>query len=132
MTDIPWKLIGYGAAALIIGLILWRVHAWREGYLERDQAVSDLAAYQDSVAEREKQEAEDRKSADARILALSVRLETAQGTIEGLRKQLIQSLVHSEKPAKDGKCDDPRIGPDYISVYNATADAATRAVSAAH
>jgi hypothetical protein len=38
VTGIPWRLIGVGTAALVVGLLLWRVSEWREGYLERDAA----------------------------------------------------------------------------------------------
>lgn len=129
LRAIPWRLIGFGAIALAVGLLLWRVGVWRTGYLERDKAVADLAAYGDAVAAREKQEAKDREDAAARSATLALTVETARATIELLRANPIQSVVYVDKPAKDGKCADPRVGPDWIRVYNETADAASRAVS---
>jgi hypothetical protein len=129
MKTIPWRLIGLGVLAIAVGLLLWRITAWRAGFLERDQAVADLAALQTATAEREEQMAKDREADAARRVALSLALENARAAIEILRAHPIVSVVYREKPAKNGKCDDPRIGPDWIGVYNDTADAATRAVS---
>lgn len=129
MTAFQLRLIGYGVAAIAIAILLWRIHAWREGYLERDAAVAAKAALEAAYAEREEQMAKDRAADDKRREALALTLETARATIEKLRANPIKSVVYREKPATNGKCDDPRIGPDYVSVWNDTADAATRAVS---
>ncbi len=129
MKSIPWRLIGLGVLVIAAGLLVWRVTAWRAGYLERDQAIADLAALHGAVAAREADMQRDREADSARRAALSLALENARAAIEVLRAHPIVSVVYREKPAKNGKCDDPRIGPDWIGVYNDTADAATRAVS---
>lgn len=127
---LPWRLIGIAAAALAVGLLLWRVTAWRAGYLERDKAVADLAAYGDAVAARDAAAATEREAAGKRSEELALRLANADGEIERLRSHPITSVVYREKPAKDGKCDDPRVGPEWFGVWNDAADIATRAVHA--
>ncbi len=61
LKRLPWKLIGYGVAALAIVLLVWRIAAWREGYQEREQAITErdaakaeLAALQKSVDDANK------------------------------------------------------------------------------
>lgn len=127
---IPWRLVGVAAAAIAAGLLLWRVTAWRAGYLERDKAVADLAAYGDAVAARGKAAAAERENAGKRSELLAIRLANADAELERLRTHPITSVVYREKPAKDGKCDDPRIGPEWFGVWDDAADIATRAVHA--
>lgn len=130
LSALQWRLIKMGAIALVAGVLIWRVSSWRNGYLERDQAVADLAAYKGAVAEREEQAARDRAADEARRKLLSMRLEEARGELADLRASPIVSVVYREKTVNGHSCPDPRIGPDWIGVYNDTADIATRAVSA--
>lgn len=44
LKALPWRLIGYCAAALAAVLLFWRVSVWREGYLERDAAIASEKA----------------------------------------------------------------------------------------
>lgn len=129
LKAVPWRLVGIVAAAAAIGLLLWRVGAWREGYLERDQAVADLAAYGDAVAARDAHAAKDREDDGKRREALALALETARAEIEDLSKHPIVSVVYRDKVVNGHSCPDPRVGPDWIRLHNETADVATRAVS---
>ncbi len=130
LAGIPWRLIGIATAAIAAGMLLWRVTAWRAGYLERDQVVSEFAAYRGAVAERDELAAKDRADAAARSELLSLSVETARAKIEELRSHPIVSAVYRDKIVNGHTCPDPRIGPEWIGVYNDTADAATAAVSA--
>jgi hypothetical protein len=130
LKALPWRLIGMIAGAAAIAFLLWRVSAWRSGYLERDQAVADLAAYKGSVAERDKQMAKDRQADEARRKLLTLKLADAENELQGLREKPITSVVYLEKIVNGHSCPDPRIGADWFGVWNDAADVATHAVSA--
>lgn len=131
LTAIPWKLIGIGIAALALALFVWRINAWHNGYKERDKAVADLAAYGEAVKAKEARMSKDRAEDESRRAALSLRLANVSTELESLRLNPPKaSVVYREKPAKNGVCDNPRIGPDWFGVYNQAADTASRAVSA--
>jgi hypothetical protein len=51
MTPLAYLRLGaYAAIAIVIGLCLWRVHAWREGYLEVGQVRQEMEALKASQA----------------------------------------------------------------------------------
>ncbi len=46
LSAVPWRLVGYGAAAVAIGVLGWRVHAWHAAYKALPEAQAALAAEQ--------------------------------------------------------------------------------------
>jgi hypothetical protein len=130
-----WKLVAKIAAVLAVLLVLWwvqaRIRVSYQAEAERDAAKAALTQYEAAVAEREKKATAERARAALRSAGLAVTLAKVSGEIEALRSQPIQSVVYREKPAQGGVCRDPRIGPEWVGVWNQAADVASRAVQPA-
>lgn len=129
---IGWQVKAIAAAVVLIalGALAWRINAWRNGYLERDQAVADLAAYEAAVATREKEASEERARAALRAAELSAVLARTETELADLRSNPITRVVTRERIINGVSCPDPRLGPDVARMWNQQADAATRAVLA--
>jgi hypothetical protein len=130
---IGWKLkAGLSLPALLaLGFLLWRVNVWRDGYLERDKAVADLAAYGAAVEARDEQAAKDRAEDESRRERLSLKLEGVSAELADLKSNPITRVVTREKIVNGVSCPDPRIGPDWFRVRNAAQAIADSAVSGA-
>lgn len=123
-TNIPWKLIGTIAAALVLAAVLWwvgnRIRVSYEAEAERDQAKAELKT------EREQNSANlvkiaDRVDSTERITkGLSTRVAGIDLKFNGLQlsvpppANLIQT---KEKPGEP--CPVASIGPQFFGVYNA-------------
>jgi hypothetical protein len=130
-----WKLVAKIAAVVAVLLILWwvqsRIRVSYQAEAERDAAKAALTQYEAAVTAREKQAAAERARAALRSAGLAVTVAKASGEIDALRNQHVQSVVYREKPSQGGVCRDPRIGPEWVGVWNQTADVASRAVQPA-
>lgn len=130
MFGLKAKLIAAAVVLIALGALAWRINAWRNGYLERDQAVADLAAYEAAVAAREKEASEERARAALRSAELSAVLAKTETELADLRSNPITRVVTRERIINGVSCPDPRLGPDVARMWNQQADAASRAVLA--
>jgi hypothetical protein len=118
------KLAGYVLAAAAIGLLAWRVLAWRAGYLERAAAVSELET------EREGR-ATDRQGFAASLAASQAAREALQADFARIRGKFAALTVPppkdltttEESPIAAGQttCPVPRVSSQFVSVWNAQA-----------
>lgn len=114
MIGLKLKIIAAAVVLALIGLLAWRINAWRNGYLERDQAVADLAAYEAAVATREKEASEERARAALRSAELSGRLAKAEGDLNDLRANPVVSVQWRTKPGEP--CPRAAISDDWFRV----------------
>lgn len=125
------RLIGIGLVLLAIAFAGLKVNAWRNRAHEADRIEQEHRQYVADVAARDAKAAEAKEADERRRERLEITLANLSAELEGLRARPITSVVYREKPAVDGKCASPRIGPEWVGVWNDAAGAATRAVSAA-
>lgn len=117
-------------AVALIGLLAWRVNVWRNGYLERDAAVAERNAIKATADKFAKDTAEALQRGEDRSNALLTTLTNVSGALATVASTPINPVVYDEKPAVNGKCRNPRIGPEWVGVYNQTSDIASAAVRA--
>ena len=114
MSGLYLRLIGAGAAVLLIGLLAWRVNAWHKGYLELPAAKAATVAAESALTA---QRAQDVKDAAA-SLALSAELATLRGKEVEIITRIInvprKELVYVKTP---GEC--PVRSESFRSLFNA-------------
>ncbi len=120
-----------GLAALLLVGALWAAkvvsNAFRDA-AKMKAAQAELASYSAAVEARDAQAAKDRAADESRRAALALKLENVSSELEEIRaKPLKTSVVYRDKPSTDGLC--PRIGPEWLGVFNEAADAANRSLS---
>ncbi len=116
------KLIGYGLAVLAVSILAWRIHAWRDGYLKRAEAVAQLAtekagreADRVEFAKRTEQSEKDRAK-------LAADLEAIRAKFANLPPPTVLTRT-VEVPIAPGQttCPSPRIHSDFRLFWNTTA-----------
>lgn len=116
------KWIGYGLAVLAMSILAWRIHAWRDGYLKRAEAVAQLATEKAShdadlmeFARRTEQSEKDRAQ-------LAMDLEAIRAKFANLPPPRILTRT-VEVPIAPGQtsCPVPRVDPSFRLHWNATA-----------
>ena len=121
LSGFQFRLIGYAAVAIAVGILLWRVNAWHKGYLELPAAKAATVAAENALAA---QRAQDVKDAAA-SLALSAELATLRGKEVEIITRIInvprKELVYVKTP---GEC--PVRSESFRSLFNA----ATTGISA--
>lgn len=116
------KWIAYGVAVVAVSLVLWRVHAWREGYLARAKAVAQLAtekAAHDADLQAVANMLEQSEKARAQ---LAMDLDAIRVRFADLQKQSPRVTIRTvEVPIAPGQttCPVPRVSAEFVSVFNA-------------
>lgn len=117
------KLYLYIAAALaIIGLMWGAVHVWNKAQ-RLDAVEAEYKKFQKDTAAHDKAVSQAIANAQGRSQVLAEQLSGTQAELNRLRGEHINPVVNREKPATNGKCDDPRISPDWLRIYNEASDA---------
>lgn len=115
------KLVGYGLAVLAFAIFAMRVHAWRTGYLERDQAVLSLKKEQQARQADAKTYTANIAIAEKEAQALASDLAAIRAKFANLPpvvpKTLIRTVEVPRDPAKE-TCPDPRLSPEFIRLWN--------------
>lgn len=103
---IPWRLIGIGAAALVLAAVLWwvqaRIRVSYQAEQERDTAIASLSAYQASVETAARVAAAQQLSDQKADAALVARLGSLESDNEALRRALARIPSTTEKPDANG------------------------------
>ena len=133
---IPLRLWLYLGAAVVVGLLVWRVMAWHAGYMERDAAQAELKAANEKYADEVKAwqadiaKATEQANKDAELVkATSGNMVKIQADRDRLLASVAElkargGLTHETPSAKPGGCPVVRLGPDVRVQFNA-AGAAT-------
>lgn len=118
------KWVAYGLAVLAMSILIWRVHAWREGYLARNAAVKALATEKQAhdadllrIAQQQEQDAADRAKLQQDLSSIRERFAALQ------KQSPIVTIRTVEKPIAPGQttCPEPRVSPDWRLHWNAVA-----------
>lgn len=107
---LPWRLIGYCAAALAVLLFAWRVHAWHQGFLREEATEKALEESKAEVAEYHREQA---IIEQARAAAAAKAIRDQQAAIEvenALQAKLANSDAHGRDMARRLRDAQTRLG----------------------
>jgi hypothetical protein len=137
LKRLPWKLIGYGVAALAVALLVWRVLSWRADAQKLPVAVKALATEKqahNSTIQRHNDEISrykaDLAKQEADTAALNEKLADAATQTETLQKALSRArlTIHAPNPTP-GQPDVVRLSRVVRLCLNASATGAASQVA---
>jgi hypothetical protein len=126
LGKVPWRLIGYGLAAVAIALLVWRIAAWREGYHKLDAAEAALEAERADFAGKVAKYLEDQKSAEIARQKLATDLAAITLKYEALKGRPPETLVRRitvpvEVQGVQVNCPAVRVSGEFVRVWNESA-----------
>lgn len=122
----PWgKWLAVGLLIAAIAGVGWKVNGWRHAAAERQQAVDELAAYRQQIADRDAQALRDIALDEASKKELAETRARITGLLTQLSQKPITQVVYRERIVDGRACPDPRIGPEWMQQHNAVAAAAS-------
>lgn len=136
-TEIPWKLLGYGIAALALAAVLWwvssRIRVSYQAEQERDAAVANLAGYRESVETQARVAAAQQIKDQKNDAALTSRLAALEADSAALHRALMSIASTVERTDANG-VRRLAINPDWWLCHSSelTRDAADAAACKAH
>lgn len=121
-------LIVGGGAFIVGGWIAWQVQGLRHD--------SALLAAQEGARKQQEQVITDHNTKQGEWESFKATLiterDTAQAAFDELKRNPVTTIVYREKVMPNGTtCPDPRVAPDWRVQYDATAEAADRAIAGA-
>lgn len=121
LGKVPWKLVGYGLAVLLVAIFVWRVNVWHSGYLARKEAVAALATEKAAHEADMLKVAQEREQSEKDRAKLAMDLDAIRVRFADLQKQSPRVTIRTvEVPIAPGQttCPVPRVSTDFVRVWN--------------